>query len=75
MQLWPVDDDDLWMEGTAADAADLLPSDSEEELFSSSQTTAQEGPEKAVLMLPSNIGLARCITLGYETFVMQEKAL
>jgi len=76
-QLWPVDNDNLWLEGTAADPSVLLPSDSEEEeeLFSSSQVIVQEGPERAVLLLPSNIGLDRCIALGYETFVMQEKAL
>jgi hypothetical protein len=74
-QLWPVDDDDVWLEGEAVDPSDLLPSDSEEDLFLPSQTVVQEGPEKAVLLLPSNIGLSRCIELGYEPFVKQEKAL
>jgi len=35
-QLWPVDDEDLWLEGTMADLPDILPSDTDEEdLFSS----------------------------------------
>jgi hypothetical protein len=75
-QLWPVDDDDLWLEGGAVDPLDILPSDSEEEdLFSQNQPIAHEGPEKALLLLPSTIGLARCIALGYESFARQEKAL
>lgn len=74
-QLWPVDDDDLWLEGTACDPPNILPSDSEEEDVYSSRTTSHDGPEKAFLLLPSNIGLARCIVLGYGPFATQEKAL
>ena len=75
-QLWPVDDDDIWLEGTIIDPTNLLPSDSEEEeLFSSNNDAVQEGPEKALLLLPSNIGLAKCIALGYENFIKQEKGL
>ena len=74
-QLWPVDDEDLWLE-QAVDPLDILPTDSEEEdLFSPNQPIAHEGPEKALLLLPSNIGLARCIALGYKPFAEQEKAL
>ena len=74
-QLWPVDDEDLWLEGRAVDPLDILPSDSEEESFFPNQSIAHEGPEKAILLLPSNIGLARCIALRYESFANQEKAL
>jgi hypothetical protein len=74
-QLWPVDDSDIWLEGIAADPPDL-PSDSEgEDLVSSTQPVLQDDSEKAFLLLPSNIGLARCISLGYESFAKQEKAL
>src|SRR6266481_1732774 len=61
-QLWPVDEEDLWLEGGAVDPLDILPTDSEEEeeeeFFRTRQSVAQEGPEKALLLLPSNIGLA-----------------
>jgi hypothetical protein len=78
-QLWPVDEEDLWLEGGAVDPPDILPSDSEEDeeedFFGAHQSTALGGPEKDLLLLPSNIGLARCIALGYESFARQEKAL
>jgi hypothetical protein len=76
-QLWPVDDEDIWLEGRAADPLSILPTDSEEEEdpFPPNQSIAREGPEKALLLLPSNIGLARCIALGYELHAKQEKAL
>jgi hypothetical protein len=58
-----------------ADLPDLLPSDTDEEDLFSSQSIVRGGPEKALLLLPSNIGLTRCIALGYEPFARQEKAL
>jgi hypothetical protein len=75
-QLWPVDDEDIWLEGMAADPHNILPSDSEEEDVSpSNHPILRDGPEQTLLLLPSNIGLARCIALGYEPFAKQEKAL
>jgi hypothetical protein len=75
-QLWPVDDDEMWLERAVDDPSNILPSDSEEEeLFPSSEPITCEGPEKALLLLPSNVGLARCTELGYELFAEQEKAL
>ena len=74
-QLWPVDDDDLWLEGGSVDPLDILPSDSEEEFSSDNRPIACDGPEKSLMLLPSNIGSARCAALGYETFARQEKAL
>jgi hypothetical protein len=78
-QLWPVDEEDLWLEGGTVDPPDILPTDSEEEegeeFFQTCQSVTREGPENAPLLLPSNIGLARCIALGYESFAQQEKAL
>jgi hypothetical protein len=76
-QLWPVNYEDLWLEGTAAaDPHIVLPSDSEEEeSFPLSHPVVREGPEHTLLLLPSNIGLTRCIALGYEPFAKQEKAL
>jgi len=73
-QLWPVDDDDLWLEG-AVEPLGILPTDSEEEDVLPHHSIAREGPEKAFLLLPSNIGLDKCIALGYKSFVEQEKAL
>ncbi len=74
-QLWPVDDDDLWLEG-AVEPFEILPTDSEEEEdVLPHHPIAQEGPEKAFLLLPSNIGLDKCIALGYKSFAEQEKAL
>jgi hypothetical protein len=74
-QLWPVDDDDLWLEETV-EPPGILPTDSEEEEdVLSHQPVAREGPEKAFLLLPSNIGLDKCIALGYKSFAAQEKAL
>ena len=73
-QLWPVDDEDLWLEGVV-EPLGILPTDSEEEDMLPRQSIAREGPEKALLLLPSNIGLEKCIALGYETFAAQEKAL
>jgi len=72
-----VDDEDIWLEGRGvADPLDILPTDSEEEELSPlNQPTSYRGPEKALLLLPSNIGLARCIALGYESFAKQEKTL
>lgn len=75
-QLWPVDDEDLWLEGRAVESIDILPTDSEEEEeFPPHHAVAREGPEKALLLLPSMIGLDKCIALGYESFAQQEKAL
>jgi len=75
-QLWPVDDEDIWLEGRAIDPLDILPTDSEEEEdFLPQQHIDREGAEKALLLLPSNIGLDKCIALGYEPFARQEKVL
>ena len=75
-QHWPVDDEDLWLEGRQAEPPDILPSDSEEEIPPSlDQSLVHEGPKKTLILLPSNIGLARCIALGYESFCKQEKCL
>lgn len=65
------------MEGRASEPLDILPPDSEEDEISPflDQPLAHEGPEKALLLLPSNIGLARCIALGYQSFANQEKRL
>ena len=80
-QLWPVDDEDLWLEGRIGEPLDILPTDSEEEEEEEEEESlphhpmGREGPEKALLLLPSNIGLDKCIALGYQSFVQQEKAL
>jgi hypothetical protein len=65
------------VEGRASEPLDILPPDSEEDEISPflDQPLAHEGPEKALLLLPSNIGLARCIALGYQSFANQEKRL
>ena len=75
-QLWPVDDEDLWLEGQAGEPLNILPTDSEEEEeFLPHHPFGREGPEKALLLLPSNIGLDKCVALGYKSFAQQEKAL
>src|ERR1700732_4778624 len=52
-QLWPVDEEDLWLEGGVVDPPDILPTDSEEEeeeeFFQTCQSIACKGPEKAPL--------------------------
>jgi len=74
-QLWPVNDEDLWLDG-AVEPLEILPTDSEEEEdVLPHHPIAREGPEKAFLLLPSNIGLDKCIALGYKSFAEQEKAL
>src|SRR5882762_6851430 len=63
-QLGPVDDKDLWLERQASEPLDILPTDSkEEEEFLPHHPFGHEGPKKALLLLPSNIGLDKCVAL------------
>jgi len=76
-KMWPpIDDEDLWLEERPVEPLDILPTDSEEEEeFIPHHPITREGPEKALLLLPSNIGLDKCVALGYGSFAEQEKAL